>query len=55
MVSTHTPLARCDLRINQVIMVYLVSTHTPLARCDMGVTSTQKMITGFYSHTSCEV
>ena len=33
-VSTHTPLARCDLDNNRAKDGDIVSTHTPLARCD---------------------
>ncbi len=34
-ISTHTPLARCDLAKNaDYNLIYGISTHTPLARCD---------------------
>ena len=33
-ISTHTPLARCDLIRSFKIYIRFISTHTPLARCD---------------------
>ncbi len=34
-VSTHTPLARCDVFVSSGLPGHDVSTHTPLARCDI--------------------
>ena len=34
-ISTHTPLARCDLGgFAKCVRINIISTHTPLARCD---------------------
>ena len=55
-ISTHTPLARCDLdRIQRLRPVYAISTHTPLARCDMDNAISEIDNYNFNSHTSCEV
>ena len=35
MISTHTPLARCDEKAAVTGNALKISTHTPLARCDI--------------------
>ena len=35
-ISTHAPLARCDVMQNSEIISLFISTHAPLARCDYG-------------------
>ena len=54
-ISTHAPLARCDmLRLFQFLPSF-ISTHAPLARCDC-ISSTSLILSlNFNSRTSCEV
>ena len=54
-ISTHTPLARCDVRGDIYDFIYDISTHTPLARCDSSDSGDVLPPSDFYSHTSCEV
>ena len=55
MVSTHTPLARHDLsQASAIFAGALVSTHMPLARHDFLHHKSPYLVTGFYSHASCE-
>ena len=37
MISTHTPLARCDEKAAVTGNALKISTHTPLARCDRNI------------------
>ena len=54
-ISTHAPLARCDLNPLFLPPFLCISTHAPLARCDVatGVVRTGREY--FNSRTSCEV
>ena len=36
-ISTHAPLARCDLNLSPVDANAFISTHAPLARCDNSI------------------
>ena len=54
-ISTHAPLARCDLVKSLMLSVPTISTHAPLARCDKSYSLTIDCGINFYSRTSCEV
>ncbi len=54
-ISTHTPLARCDCFYLRNSYIWTISTHTPLARCDGNVINWNQPFVDFYSHTSREV
>ena len=54
-ISTHAPLARCDLKKMKAPTINGISTHAPLARCDQ-FGRRQPLPRGhFNSRTSCEV
>ena len=53
-ISTHTPLARRDLRFTDLITPTPISTHTPLARRDFDVIYKISLLQDFYSHASRE-
>ena len=55
MISTHAPLARCDLTIYVDGFALLISTHAPLARCDGMSIDLITLDEHFNSRTSCEV
>ena len=40
LISTHAPLARCDMLCRRQNLEHCISTHAPLARCDECKTST---------------
>ena len=54
-ISTHAPLARCDIFPSAPVARCRISTHAPLARCDCAVWRQMKLKCYFNSRTSCEV
>ena len=54
-ISTHAPLARCDVPGLAEPIVDRISTHAPLARCDSRLAGDHRQNGYFNSRTSCEV
>ncbi len=54
-ISTHTPLARCDVAEYADWEDDTISTHTPLARCDGTLMAKIPRGLNFNSHTPREV
>ena len=54
-ISTHAPLARCDVDTSLEDHIYDISTHAPLARCDLRFLDCSFAGIHFNSRTSCEV
>ena len=56
LISTHAPLARCDVGSSARARISQISTHAPLARCDVAAnTVVAQIMANFNSRTSCEV
>ena len=55
LISTHTPLARCDISSRLGQTGEQISTHAPLARCDTRSWGARQNPPNFNSRTSCEV
>ena len=50
MISTHAPLARCDLVDYAQLLTTRISTHAPLARCDVEVFREHCMLCNISTH-----
>ncbi len=55
LISTHTPLAGCNVIFVFFVVYFVISTHTPLAGCNITAIDLQHYQNDFYSHTPCGV